>query len=533
MSTLFVIALMTFCLTGIVVSLSVKRDLMMYQQNSYRPDRYRRWMREAGESTRTSRLVAMAVCMFMLVRFIHPVVALAVAAVFAVWETALLYRRKYKKPLVFTARARRIYAVSAILTAVFAAVVAAIAASDPAGCIYMAVAALVAVYAVSYWILMAADWLLKPVEKAINRRYYNEAASILASMPHLKIIGITGSYGKTSTKHYLHRILSEQFDVLMTPGNFNTTLGVIRTVREHLKPYNEVFIVEMGAKQPGDIREICDLVHPTRGILTAVGPQHLESFGTISNVQATKFELVDALPADGLAVINNDFEYIANRPVDSCRCARYAVEHTADSDFHATDIRYTPKGTHFTIRDAAGAEVLTLYTHLVGRCNVSNLLAAVIMALDMGVDKDKIRYAVEQIAQVEHRLSVKTIPGGLTIIDDAYNSNPVGSQMAMEVLAGMTTGRRIVITPGMIELGSDQHRLNSDLGQAIARSADIAIIVGEYNREAILEGIDRGGMDRSRVHTVDTFARAQQLMISIAAAGDTVLYENDLPDTFK
>ena len=528
----FIIALIALALMGTVVGLSIKRDLMMYQQNSYRPDRYCRWMREAAESTRTSRLMAMALALLMLSRFAHPVIALVLAAVFALWEIILLSRKKYKKPLVFTPRARRIYTVAAALTAVFAAAVACFG-TGPSGHLYWAVVALAAVYAVSYWVLMAADWLLRPVEKSINRRYYREAASILASMPDLKIIGITGSYGKTSTKHYLHRILSEQFDVLMTPGNFNTTLGVIRTVREHLKPYNEVFIVEMGAKQPGDIREICSLVHPTRGILTAVGPQHLESFGSIENVQATKFELVDALPADGLAVINDDFPYIADRPVSSCRCSRYAVEHTAGADFRATDIRYTPKGTHFTIRDAAGAEVITLYTHLVGRCNVSNLLAAVIMALDMGVDKDKIRYAVEQIAQVEHRLSIKTTPGGLTIIDDAYNSNPVGSQMAMEVLAGMTSGKRIVITPGMIELGADQHRLNADLGEAVGHSADIAIIVGEYNRDAILEGISRAGMDQSRVHTVDTFAQAQQLMISLAAPGDTVLYENDLPDTFK
>ena len=122
--------------------------------------------------------------------------------------------------------------------------------------------------------------LLRPVERSINRRYINDAADRLRSMPDLKIIGVTGSYGKTSTKHFLHRILSEHFDTLMTPGSYNTTLGVVRTIREMLKPYNEVFIVEMGAKQSGDIREICDIVHPHIGIVTAVGPQHLESFGS-------------------------------------------------------------------------------------------------------------------------------------------------------------------------------------------------------------------------------------------------------------
>lgn len=149
----------------------------------------------------------------------------------------------------------------------------------------------------------------------------------------------------------------------------------------------------------------------------------------------------------------------------------------------------------------------------------------------MGVPSDKIKYAVGQIEQVEHRLSVKSTAGGITIIDDAYNSNPVGSAMALEVLAGMTSGRRIIITPGMIELGEDQHRLNREFGAKIPGCADVAIIVGKYNREAITEGI--GKADSLEVHTVDSFAQAQQLLLSIAHSGDTVLYENDLPDTFK
>ena len=178
-------------------------------------------------------------------------------------------------------------------------------------------AAIVAVLCaiLSHVITLVSLWALQPVENAINKKYYDEAASILASMPGLKVVGITGSYGKTSTKHYLNRILSEKYNVIMTPGSFNTPMGVIRTIREMMKPYNDLFIVEMGAKNIGDIKEICDLVHPQMGIVTAVGPQHLESFKTIENVQRTKFELVDALPADGFAVVNNDFQYISNREI--------------------------------------------------------------------------------------------------------------------------------------------------------------------------------------------------------------------------
>ena len=293
----------------------------------------------------------------------------------------------------------------------------------------------------------------------------------------------------------------------------------------------------MGAKQIGDIKEICDLVHPSVGIVTAVGEQHLESFKSIENVQRTKFELIDSLPSDGgLAVINDDFPYVANRPVSNVECVRYAVSNPGNAGYVATDITYTPAGTQFTVRTPQGAS-LEFSTRLVGECNVSNLLAAVIVAMRLGVPEDKIRYAVGQIEQVEHRLNMKRTPGGVTIIDDAFNSNPTGSSMALDVLAMMTQGRRIVVTPGMIELGDRQEELNRNFGQKIAASADIAIVVGEYNREAIVDGIneskEKDASSATEVHTVPTFLDSQSLLGSILRPGDTVLYENDLPDTFK
>lgn len=503
------------------------RDLMMLQQNSYRNERYTRWFSQSGESTRLGRIVCCIVLMLLLIPSIPAFASAAVGIVATVWQAIGLWRAKYKKPLVWTARARRIYGVMLLLAAIVTAAVG-ICLGLKALC-----AAMVAIAVVSPIFLVAANDVLRPVESAINRRYRNEAAKILASMPTLKIIGITGSYGKTSTKHYLKRILEEHFSTAMTPGSYNTTLGVIRTVREYLKPYDEVFIVEMGAKQPGDIKEICDLVHPTIGIITAVGEQHLESFGSIERVQSTKFELADALPPDGLIVVNDDFPYVANRNVSNTNSVRYAVASTANADFRATDIRYSPDGTDFTIESTQLKEPLRLHTSLVGECNVSNLMAAVIVALKLGVPVEKIRYAVSRIEQVEHRLNMKRTPAGITIIDDAFNSNPVGSKMALEVLAMMTPGKRIVVTPGMIELGEVQFSANQELGRHIARCADVAIIVGHYNREAIASGMAEGPIKSENIHLVNSFAEAQALLSGIAAAGDTVLYENDLPDTFK
>ena len=512
--------------------LELKRDLMMLQQNSYRNERYMRWLKSSQDTTSTSRLIAIAIFVLSLTSFCPNYIGAYLILLFSVFNSFSLIKAKYKKPLVFTNRAKRIYAVAAVISiALICCCGFGFGKGETNSILSACSSAAFMLYIGSHMVMYVANVLLAPVEKHINKGYYNDAARILASMPDLKIIGITGSYGKTSTKHYLHRILSEKYDVLMTPGSYNTTLGVIRTVREYLKPYNEVFIVEMGAKQQGDIKEICDLVKPHMGIVTAVGEQHLESFKSIENVQSTKFELIDALPQDGVGVMNDDFEYVANREVKNVKCIRYAVNETKNASYTAKDIIYDETGTRFTI--VGEGKELQLHTRLVGECNISNLIAAVIIALRLDVPEDKIRYAVEKIEQVEHRLNLKRTPGGITIIDDAFNSNPTGSKMAMDVLSRFNKGKRIVITPGMIELGEKQYELNEALGVKIAECADVAIIVGEYNKEALLGGIKQGKMNSENVHAVASFNEAQQVLATIARAGDTVLYENDLPDTFK
>lgn len=534
MLSIIIVFALVAVLAAVNLVVEYRRMLMMLQQNSYRNDRFVRWLNTSADTTSMRRLIAVAVFFGSLVKFGSVCAGVVLMLLFFVCNVPSLVRRKYKKPLVWTNRVGRLFwTMTALSAAVVGVAVVCFASAGWPSVLFVTSLTLLALYALSALVAMAANVILRPWERAINRRYIADAARILRSMPDLKIVGITGSYGKTSTKHYLTRILAEHFDVCMTPGSFNTTMGVVRTVREHLKPYNEVFVVEMGAKQPGDIKEICDLVHPTTGIVTAVGEQHLESFKTIENVQRTKFELVDSLPADGLAVVNNDFPYIACRPVDSVAVSRYAVKDSPEVDYHVENLEYSPSGTGFTVVGRDGYR-LDLHTKLVGECNVSNLVAAVIVARRLGVPDSKIRYAVEKIEQVEHRLNLKRTAGGVTIIDDAFNSNPTGSGMALDVLASMTGGRRIVITPGMIELGDKQEEYNRRFGGKIAESADVAIIVGRYNREAIAGGIaDSGRMAGENVHLVDTFADAQRLFLSMARPGDTVLYENDLPDTFK
>lgn len=524
-----------YLIVTVYVILNLKHDIQMLQQNSYFLSRYWKWLKT--DIAYGWRLIDLAMIFLLFSTLLSTGLNCAIIACVCLWKIWNLKNRKYKKPLVFTPRVKRIYwtasiivALTVVLEIIFLGVRA-----DAAGYysgVQIEVGTLLLWGLLSWVPVCLAVIILTPVEKTINRRYYNDAARILASMPDLKVIGITGSYGKTSTKHYLHRILSEEFDVLMTPGSFNTTMGVIRTVREMMKPYNQIFICEMGAKRPNDVKEICDLVHPQIGILTAVGPMHLESFGTIENVQRTKFELIDSLPADGLAVINNDFEFIANRRVENVETFRYGVSAHDGCAYWAEDINYSPDGTDFTVCSSKGLH-LELRTKLVGECNISNLVGAVTVAVWLGIPEEKIRRAVMSIEQVEHRLSVKKTTGGVTIIDDAFNSNPSGSKMAIDVLSHFRDGRRIVVTPGMIELGNRQFELNKEFGRHMGNNVDEIIVVGQYNRQAIVEGIESTDFERDHLHTSSSFTEAQSFLSTILRPGDTVLYENDLPDTFK
>lgn len=532
------LSIVILAICGIYMVLNFKHDIHMLQQNSYRPERYWRWLKN-GDISSTWRMIDVAMIFLLFASHFLPFqLASLLICIVCITKIFLILGKKFKKPLVFTKRVWRIYILTALIT-IGGVVTVAITTAGKTDILnayrgYQLALGVILLIAIFSWVFVFISlFILHPVEKQINNRYRKDAVRILKSMPELKVIGITGSYGKTSTKHYLHRILSENFETLMTPGSYNTPMGVIRTVREMMKPYTEIFICEMGAKQKGDIKEICDIVNPGMGIITAVGPMHLETFKTIGNVQSTKFELADAVPANGFVVVNDDFENCANRSVKNTEVIRYAIDNTENADYMASDINYSRNGTTFKVVGKDG-QALEFNTKLVGESNVSNLIAAIIVALRLGVPVDKIQYAVSHIEQVEHRLNMKTTPGGVTIIDDAFNSNPAGAKMAIDVLSQFKdNGRRIVVTPGMIELGSEQFNLNKKFGAYLGNHVDFAIIVGEYNREAINEGIAESGLPEENQYFVDSFAEAQKVLNGLLKAGDTVLYENDLPDSFK
>ena len=379
----------------------------------------------------------------------------------------------------------------------------------------------------SLFMPVIANFINMPIEKGINRYYINDAKRIIDGLPNTTVIGITGSYGKTSTKFYLEKLLSAKYNVLMTPESYNTTMGVVKTIRGSLNATHEIFLCEMGAKGVGEIKEICDIVHPKHSIITSIGEQHLESFGSIENIIKTKFEIADCI-TDGIVFLNYDNEFIRNHSTDKKKVT-YGM-YGENYDYYAKDITVSEKGTTFTV--CHGNEQKTFTTKLLSEHHVQNIVGAIAVAHTLGVSFDELVFPVKRLEPAPHRLEVLDKGNGVTIIDDAFNSNPAGARAALTVLSKFE-GLRIVATPGMIELGEREYQLNKELGEAAADCCDIAILVGERQAPPIKEGLLAKKFPENRIIVAKDLNEAMNTAYSIQPGRKRViLLENDLPDNF-
>ena len=437
-----------------------------------------------------------------------------------------------KKPLEMTGRAWRILSLATLLSVLFVigpTAAAHLAAGWPLDVATWALAS-AAVLAGAPLLLAASDWLLAPVQSAINARYVRAARRKLAEVAPI-VVGITGSFGKTSTKSTVAGLLGDSDDVLATPGSFNTPLGVCRTINERLTRSHRYFVVEMGAYRRGDIRELCDLVRPSIGVLTAVGPAHLERFGSMEAIRRAKYELVEALPRDGVAVMNCDdveVRSLADRTTNT-RVVRYGLTPEACADITTSHVGITEGGMALEIVDARSGERLDVTTRLVGAHAATHVLAAVAVATSVGRKLSSLADAIAALEPVEHRLEILDGTGGVTVIDDAYNSNPEGAAVALDVLDAMPARRKVVVTPGMVELGDVQFEANERFGERAASVADALIVVARVNRAAITSGARRASRSTELI-AVDSLEQARDELKRLLQAGDVVLFENDLPD---
>ena len=505
----------------------LKHALHTFQQNRYEFERYTKWLLKFRNIQVNEYFTYIAMCgiaSYVFVKFLDKgitIPVIVVTIIFAVKRLMEENKKEYIKPLVYTARVKRQIAVIAILDIIFVSALV-LAEVD-----LLVIAVLIAPCAWLGIYLMAIITL--PMENGIKKHYENEARAIISSMHDLKTIGITGSFGKTSTKNIVENILGDSYYTLMTPASYNTPMGITITIRQLLKPIHEVFVCEMGADHVGEISYLMDFVKPKYGIVTSVGPQHLNTFHSMENIINEKMEMIEMLPSDGLGVINIDNEYIRNYKIkNDVRVVTVGINNQ-EADYVAKDINYDIDGSTFTV-NIKGEDVI-FNSVLLGEHNIMNILTGIALASELGIDNKTLVKSVAHIKRIEHRLELKKI-NGYTFVDNAFNSNPVGCKLSLDVLAKMP-GRHVIVTPGLIDLGPKEDEYNQSFGEYMLNRADIVILVGKNQTRAIVKGLNAVGFDMGNVIVKDTVKEAFTYIYTHLSTSDTILLENDLPDAFS
>ncbi|MCR4634529.1 MAG: UDP-N-acetylmuramoyl-tripeptide--D-alanyl-D-alanine ligase [Erysipelotrichaceae bacterium] len=499
----------------------VKQALQMFQQNHYELYRYSKWLFHKNNLRFSKTLIFVIVILTIgtLLKSEKTLICLFLSLAFAVYMIYQETKKVYIKDLVVTARVKRQIVVMCILLVLFILL----------GRILPADVLAVMIIILSYLLIYPMALITLPIEEAIKNRYEDEARKILAEDKRLIKIGITGSYGKTSTKNIINDIIAENKMTLITPASYNTPMGITRTIRELLKPIHEVFVCEMGADKVGDISYLMDFVRPKYGVVTSIGPQHLNTFHSLDNIIREKMQEIELLPLDGVGFINLDNEYIASYPIKNrCKVVSVGIENE-NADLRARNIVYSKEGSEFDV--TVDGQDCHFRTSLLGKHNITNILLGIAIARELGIDLKQIARNVSNIRQVEHRLEVKKI-NGLTFIDDAFNSNPVGSKMALDVLS-MMPQRRVIVTPGMIDLGEKEDEINYSFGEYMLNKADLVILVGEKQTKKILQGLLDSGFPEEDILVVKTVREAFDYIYGNLTYSDTILLENDLPDAFN
>ncbi|SKA85078.1 UDP-N-acetylmuramoyl-tripeptide--D-alanyl-D-alanine ligase [Caloramator quimbayensis] len=528
---LYIFSILFFILTAYK---EIIKQLHMAQLEGYRPNQYFTFLKHNFKSNyiKGNEGFIISFIILIILNFIsknnYLLQCVYVAACLFVLYKNENKKVKAKKPLVYTSRAKRLLSCNVIVIGLLLYVIFRFSSFG------IFILSLILIRIILSIIMLLSTIIMYPIEMLIQYRYFREAQIKIRRMKNLKVIGITGSYGKTSTKYFIKTILSEKYNTLMTPESFNTPMGITKVIREQLNEEHEVFVCEMGARYMGDIKTLCRLANPSIGVLTSVGRQHLETFKSIENVAKTKYELIESLPESGVAVFNGDNEYCLKLSEKTkVKTYLYGIKNADKNVFvYAKDIETTKEGLRFRVCGNNGIN-FSCKTSLLGKHNISNILAAICVAFELGLNEKEIISGVSKIKPVPHRLQLVDTNNGVTVIDDAFNSNPVGASEALETLKEIPGNKKIIVTPGMVELGEIEYEENKKLGEKIAQCCDYAILVGIKRSRPIKEGLLQKGFNEDKIFVVSNLDEATARLSSIVSLGDVVLFENDLPDNYN
>ncbi len=539
--TLSLLAVIATLFAGWRAMRRVRFFLHIFQLETYKFDRYGRWLADHVRSTvlRPSHAAGAAILGLAALGLPAADPSAIAAGALVLWTLAFISSRRYrsdqeKKPLAFTDRMTRLAVATGVVTAlpVILGGLYGWSTGRPVGILWYLLGFWCADLGAPLWTALGAAFM-QPVETYIQEGFKRQARRRLRERPDLTVVGVTGSYGKTSTKFILAELLRQKYNVYATPSSYNTPMGMCLAINEHLKPEHQVLVLEYGIRYPGDMDELCDIAEPDVSVVTTIGVAHLDTMGSQDAITEEKGQLVERTAADGPTVLNADDDRVRSM-TDRADGTVWTVSMEGQSDAHLTahDVQYDTSGTSFTIRDDTGAEA-SFQTRLLGAHNVLNVLLGVAVGRSMGLRLRQMAHAARRIDPIEHRLQLRH-EGALTVIDDAFNSNPVGARNAVEILGEMSGGRRAIVTPGMVEMGERQWEENKTLGTHIARhDIDWAVLVGEEQTAAIRDGLAEAGYPSDRVVVVSSLFEAREWISSHLRADDVVLYENDLPDQYE
>ncbi len=462
-----------------------------------------------------------------------PLVGVVTAAAVVAGPVGLGVRGR-TSPLAWTRRLRTLALVWAVLEAVVIVVGIVLGVASP-----LAVAAALAVPV----LVDLACVMTAPVEMRASAHFVDEAAARLARVSPT-VVAVTGSYGKTSTKGHIAHLVGPSRSVVATPASFNNRAGLARSINEHLTDGTEVFVAEMGTYGPGEIADLCRWCVPDIGVITAIGPVHLERFGTEERIVEAKSEILARAQTAVLPVDDPRLAGVADRAATEGK----AVVRCSSAD-RSVDVAVTrgSRGLSITVHGNLVAEDVLAPAGV----QPTNVACAVAVATQLGVDEATIAARLATLPAVDHRLKIVSATTGAAVLDDTYNSNPAGAARALRALTGdgagtigaadgraasgavaVEDGRRVVVTPGMVELGSRQFEENHSFAAAIAREATDLVVVGRTNRRALLAGVASVAGSTVAVHVVDHRDDAVTWVRDRLGPGDRVLYENDLPDHY-
>lgn len=499
--------------------------LHIYQQEEYDSGRFLRWLvaRRSFDTRASILLLVIGLLQFVIVLSTLIAAILAIATFLGLAFIEKDPRNASKKKLVMTGRAKRIFwsATAILMISAFA---------------FWALPLLAWIILVQLIpvALVAGNLLVIPYESKIQKRFWSEAHAKLQSLKPT-IVGITGSYGKTSTKHLLGHILEMQAPTLITPGSVNTPMGIARIVREQLASHHRFFVCEMGAYGPGSIERLCRLAPPDAGVITAIGMAHYERFKSLDAVARTKFELADAVTAKAGAVI------VAEQAMDFEPARTFRDRYLRKTIVVGKDAGCALKiGTSMQNETGIEAEVIwngssyLLRAPIYGEHHISNMAVAFAAACTLGVSPQDAILALRSVPQISHRLELKSGPGGARIIDDAYNSNPVGFASGLQLLSALNRngGRRILVTPGMVELGPAHDEEHRKIGELAANRVDVLLAVVPGRMKSFTSAYASAN-PTGTVVPCPNFAAAQNWLNTNLRPDDVVLMENDLPDLFE